>query len=1034
MEKTIHTPFFKTYFLLRKFVWCKSVLKSLFLILLFSTISVFEAGAQLKFVPEKEIPSFVYDEIPVNVIVAGYQNFDLDVIYTNTDLLYVNIEELFRTLQIPCKVGQNGDSLGGFIGNENNTYSIDYSDATVKIGSRNFSTPDALVKEMGSLYLESSLLAEAFGIKMTFNYRTLSIVLKTDFELPVIKQQRNEKLRNNISKIRGVEIADTIVQRNYHFFRFGMVDWSLTSSQVWKGLTDNRFSIGVGTEFLYGEANVSYNYYAHQKFDDHQLQYLWRWVDNDKKIIRQAQLGKISTQSISFLNSQLVGAVVRNTPTTVRKATGYYTINEFTEPNWTVELYINNVLVDFTKADASGMYLFKVPIVYGYTTLKLKFYGPLGEERTDERTINVPYSVMPAGEFEYGLTAAVVQDSTHSQFGRGEFNYGVSRKLTVGGGIEYLSSIPNSPYIPFARATLQPFSKMTINAEYAYGVRTRGLMNYYLTKDILFVVDYTKYVEGQLATRFNALEERKAKLSIPFRLKKIIGTVKLDYTQLKYKEFSYNYANVMLSTYYKQFSANTSAQLNWVDKLSPYILADMALSYRTKNGITLRPSAEYNVNAGTFVSYKAEIEKRIGKGYISVAYERNVAYSDNYINVCLKYDLPFARTSISASQSKGVIITSETAQGSLAFGGDNNFTHVSINPSMSKGGILLYPFLDLNRNGIFDSNERMVKLTSVRVFGGRPIYNDKDSIVRIPDLNAFITYTLGFSDYNLENIAWQFTKKSYQVLIDPNQFKRVDIPVVAAGEASGMTYLDRNNSLKGIGRIWIKIYDKKNRKLAAETLSESDGYIYYLGLAPGDYFACVDSLQLNNLGFTADPPCREFTVKPVEDGDIVDGIDFVLKSGQIETKGDKSVVLDPKPGASADDNSNVSQQPEIALPVDPLKVNVNELPETNEPLALPLFPNQAYVAYDTVAYPAGTYFKVQLLALLTPIKTRGYFGLLQNRIPGLKIVETIEPDGFYHYSTGVFGSYAEAKKYERLIRHSGWIDCFKTVYTSGVRD
>ncbi len=1034
MVKTIHAFLSKTYFLLRKLVWRKPAIKGLFLILLFSFIFVFEGRAQLKFVPEKEIPSFVYDEIPVNVMVEGYQNFDLDVIYTNTDLLYVNIEELFRTLQIPCKVGQNGDSLGGFIGNESNSYSIDFSDEKVKVGSRNYNAPNALVKEMGSIYMESSLFAEAFSIKMTFNYRTLSIVLKTDFELPVIKQQRTEKLRNNISKIRGVEIVDTIVQRNYHLFRFGMVDWSLTSSQVWKGLTDNRFSIGVGTEFLNGEANVSYNYYAHQKFDGNQLLYLWRWVDNDKKIIRQAQLGKISTQSISFLNSQVLGAVVRNTPTTVRKATGYYTINEFTEPNWTVELYINNVLVDFTKADASGMYIFKVPIVYGYTTLKLKFYGPLGEERTDERTINVPYSVMPAGEFEYGLTAAVVQDSTHGQFGRGEFNYGVTRKLTIGGGMEYLSSIPNGPFIPYATATLQPFSKMTINAEYAYGVRTRGLMNYYVTRDILFVLDYTKYVEGQLATRFNALEERKAKLSVPFRVKKIIGTVKLDYTQLLYKEFSYNYANVMLSTYYKQFSANTSAQLNWVDRLTPYILADLALSYRTKNGITLRPSAQFNVNAGTFVNYKAEIEKRIAKGYISVAYERNVAYNDNYINVCLKYDLPFARTSISASQSKGVITTSESAQGSLAFGGDNNFTHVSINPSTSKGGILLYPFLDLNRNGVFDQNERMVKLTSVKVSGGRPIYNDKDSIIRIPDLNAFTTYTLGFSDYNLENIAWQFTKKSYQVLIDPNQFKRIDIAVVAVGEANGMAYLDRNNSLKGIGRIWIKIYDKKNRKLAAETLSESDGYIYYLGLAPGDYFACVDSVQLNNLGFTADPPCRDFTIKPVEDGDIVDGLDFILKSEQIEAKDKQQLISVSKTGDPAGDSIIVAQQPEIAPPNDPSKINANELPENNEPSALPLFPNQAYIAYDTVDYPAGTYFKVQLLALLTPIKIAGYFGLLQNRIPGLKIVETIEPDGFYHYSTGVFGSYAEAKKYERLIRHSGWIDCFITVYTSGKRE
>ena len=236
-------------------------------------------------------------------------------------------------------------------------------------------------------------------------------------------------------------------------------------------------------------------------------------------------MGRISNQTISFINSPVIGAAVRNSPTTVRKATGYYTISEFTEPNWTVELYINNVMVDYTKADASGLYIFKVPNVYGYTTLKLKFYGPLGEERTEERTMNVPYTVMPAGEFEYGLSAGILQDSSLSRFGRGEFNYGVNRILTVGGGLEYLSSIPNGAFIPFAKTTIQPFSKLTFTGEYAYGVKTRGLLDYYFWKDALLEIDYTKYVEGQLATRFNAHEERKVKLSIPFRYKKINGYV-----------------------------------------------------------------------------------------------------------------------------------------------------------------------------------------------------------------------------------------------------------------------------------------------------------------------------------------------------------------------------------------------------------------------------------------------------------------------------------------------------------------------------
>ncbi|MFO7940373.1 MAG: hypothetical protein R6U66_11565, partial [Bacteroidales bacterium] len=487
--------------------------------------------AQYIYTDEEVAGSVVFDGFPVLVIVEGYENFYVDALYGNNDILYINIEDLFQTLGISCAIEQNGNVLNGFIENEEQTYSIDFTENQIEVGNKVFSPHQSLIKEGGAFYLEASLFPEIFGITLTFNYRALTIILKSDFELPVVKQRQINELRSNILKLKGQEVVDTIVERNYHLFKIGNIDWALASYQKWNGFTDNRFSLGIGTELLYGELNVSANYYDQYKFDNRQLAYLWRWVDNDKKLIKQAQVGKISTQTLAFINSPIVGATIRNSPTTVRKAKGYYTLNEYTEPNWDVELYINNVMIDYTKADASGLFTFKVPIVYGYTTLKMVFYGPLGEERTEERVMNMPYTIIPANEFEYGVSAGLLQDSSSSRFARGDFNYGVNRYLTVGGGLEYLSSIPNGAFIPFARATLQPYSKLTLNFEYAYGVKTSGMLYLNFFKNALLEINYSKYVEGQLATRFNAREERKVKLSVPFRIKRIAGFSRIDYTQ-----------------------------------------------------------------------------------------------------------------------------------------------------------------------------------------------------------------------------------------------------------------------------------------------------------------------------------------------------------------------------------------------------------------------------------------------------------------------------------------------------------------------
>ncbi|MCX6224222.1 MAG: SPOR domain-containing protein, partial [Bacteroidia bacterium] len=1020
-----------------------------FLILLFSllTFTGIKVNGQDSFSGDKRDTSLVYDDIPVRVLIEGIGSFYIDALYTSSDLLFVNVGDLFTNLKIQCMISQDGDSIGGFTENEGKTYLINYHSGQIEIGNKRIEIRNGLLKEFGAVYMETSLFSETFGLSMSFNYRALTLEIKSNFELPILKQKRLEKLQLNLTKLKGEATADTLVQRKYHIFKPGNMDWSITSIQKWPGLTENYLRLGLGTELFFGEANISIDYSNRYPFDDRQLRYLWRWVDNDKRLIKQAQIGKINDQPIAFINSPIIGAAVRNTPTTVRKANGYYSINDHTEPNWTVELYINDVLIDFTKADASGLYVFKVPIVYGYTTLKLKFYGPMGEERTDERIMNVPYTIMPAKEFEYGLSGGFVEDSTWSRYGKADFNYGVSRLLTVGGGLEYLSSISSGNFIPYAKATFQPFGRLIVNAEYAYRVRFRGMLNYFIGKNVLLEMDYSKYADGQMATRFNASEERKVKLSAPFRMRKISGFARLEYSQMIYPDFYFNQGSFMLSAYYKQLSINSSTQFNWIGQRAPYATSDFALSYRFNRGFVFRPSAQINLNDGNFVMIKAEIEKRMSKAYVSVSLQRNIANKSNYINLSIRYDLSFARANISAFQSNGIISTSESAQGSLAFGGDK-YIHVSNNSSVSKGGILLYPFLDLNQNGIRDNGERLVKIASVKIGGGRAIFSKKDSIVRIPDLNAFISYTVEFADNDLENISWRFKNKVYSILVDPNQFKRVDVPVIAVGEASGMAYMDKNNVLKGIGKILIKFYKRNSNTVIAGTLSESDGYIDYMGLAPGDYVACVDSAQLTNLDFTVDPLCRAFTIKATEQGDIVNGLDFVLRAKLVEPA--KEPNEDPEPDEEVPEPEQVDKQ-QPTKPMAPGKQQAetkteilqeppslsskpgNLLPDTRNPKPdnlitdNPITDNLKTDNLKTDNPKPETLFKVQLLASRKQVNVRDYFAKVLAGQPGLTIVETPGADGYYRYTAGTFVSMTKAKELMSRITLGGWKECFIAV-------
>ncbi|MBC7866294.1 MAG: hypothetical protein H7X88_02060 [Gloeobacteraceae cyanobacterium ES-bin-316] len=848
-----------------------------------------EAKAQITGVKTAGDSLGVYDEISVAMLIDGYGNISADILYTENNLLYINIESLFKKLKIVTDVSPFGNSIYGNLENETQAYLIDYNLKEIDIGSRKISVNKGLAKENGIIYIESSLLAEAFGITVTFNFRSLTCILKSTFEFPLLKEMRLQKMRNNLSKIQGEIKPDTIIKRSYHLFKPGMADWGFTTTQISNIRSLNRFNVGFGTELLFGEANISYDSYNQPKFDSRQLNYLWRWVDNDKKVIRQAQAGRISTNTFSFINAPINGVLIRNTPTTLRKATGHYFISEKTEPNWDVELYINNVLVDYTKADPSGFFNFKVPIVYGYTTLTLKFYGLAGEERIVERTTNNAFTLLPAKEFEYSLSGGLLQDSLNSSMGRAELNYGVNRTLTLGGGLEYLSSIPGANKIPFAKMSLQPFSKLLITAEYAHSVKTRAFLNYSFRKNSFLEIDYALFKEGQMATPFNAIKELKAKLSMPLRFKSLGGYTNLQFARFVYANTDYTQASVVLSGYFKEFGMNSTTEIFWTPQKNGYVAtarSTLGFSVRLKNGFNVRPSAIYSLNDRKISMYNAEIEKNIKRGFISLSYQQNITYNNYVLGATLKYDLRFARTNLSTLVSKNTVTTSQNAQGSFAFGSGNNNVHASQLSSLGKGGISVYPFLDMNDNGVFDKGERMVKLTSLKIMSSNVLFDKKDSIIRIPGLQAFTNYNLQFNDRDLENISWRFRHQLYQVLIDPNQFKRIDIPVTVMGEVNGLVFLNNGSSTKGMGRILVKIYKRNEAVKIAETLSETDGYFQYLGLKSGEYTARLDSVQLAKLGLSAITEALDFTIRPNEQGDIAGPLNFILKKEIIPLPGE----------------------------------------------------------------------------------------------------------------------------------------------------
>ncbi len=811
------------------------------------------------------------------------------------EAVYLPVADLFDLLKIRNVPSRGYDSVSGFFITQDAVFLIDYAHKKILYRDKVFELkPEDFYKSDNNLYLQLPVFGQIFGLTCTFNFRNLTVLLTTKLELPVIREMKQEQMRTNLRFLKGEVKADTIVKRRYPAFHFGMADWSVIATEQVQGPCNVRVNLGLGGIIAGGEANVLINYSNSEPFTEKQQFYLWRYANNDHRVLRQVMAGKISPQSTSSIYSPVVGVQLTNTPTTFRRSFGTYTLSDHTEPGWIVELYVNNVLVNFVKADASGFFTFNVPMVYGSSLVKLRFYGPWGEERTKEQNINVPFNFLPPRELEYTLSGGMVEDSSNSIYTRASVNYGLGRRITIGGGVEYLSSVPAAPAMPFVNLSLRIASSLLIAADYMYNVRFKGVLSYTLPSNLQFELNYYKYHPGQTAINVNYLEERKAIVSLPVRGRNFAFFMRLTLDQIILPGTYYTTAEYLLSGSLWGVSTNFTTYALFTSPGSPNVYSNLSLGFRLPYGFNLTPQVQFDYNQKKFISAKCELEKRFFKQlYMSLSYEQNFASRVYNTQFSIRYDFPFAQTEFLLKQSNRTTTLFQSARGSIIADAGSGYLNFNNRVNVGRGGIVILPFLDLNQNGKRDKGEPRAYGLTFHMNGGRMETDDKDTTIRVLDLEPYVNYILELNRNSFENIAWQIKNRTVSVAVDPNSLKLVEVPVFVAGEVSGMVYVKGKSGNKGQGRIIVNFYREDNT-LAARTLTESDGYFSYLGLAPGNFLVKVDSAQMQKLQLFSTPLGIPVNIKKTTEGDVVDGLELLLhpiiaesRENRIQNNGEK---------------------------------------------------------------------------------------------------------------------------------------------------
>jgi cell division protein FtsN len=934
-----------------------------------------------------------YDEIPVYVRVPNLGITEIDAAIKGEEV-YLSVTELFDFLKIRTIPSSDLNTITGFFINPEATYTVDRPNNIITYGNKSYQLAQGdLVRSETNLYLRSVWYGKIFGLDCKFNFRDLTVTIETRLELPGIREMRLEEMRSNMQRLKGDIQTDTTVGRSYPGFRFGMADWSVYANQQINGPSQTRLNLSLGSVIAGGEATASLNYYTGDPFSEKQQYYLWRHVNNDRRLLRQVMAGKIISYATASIYDPVIGLQITNTPTTFRRSFGSYTLTDRTEPDWTVELYVNNVLVDYVKADASGFFTFDVPLVYGNTLVKLKFYGPWGEERTREQNITIPYNFLPAKEFEYIVSAGVVEDSLWSRYSKASVSYGASRILTIGGGVEYLSSVSATPVMPFANASLRLTSNLLLSAEYTHGVRAKGTLTYRLPSNIQLDLNYVWYDRDQKAINYNYLEERRVSLSLPVKIRKFSAYSRLSYNQIVLPASHYSNAEWILAGSLFGINTNLTTFGIFVRNSDPNVYSNLSLAMRLPAGFMIMPQVQYSYTDHEFLTAKLAIQKQMfSHGYFSASYEQNFKNNLKMAELGLRYDFSFAQTGLTVRQSNKQTTLVEYARGSLISDRKTGYLEADNRMNVGRGGISIVAFLDLNANGKRDPGEPGAKGLNVHSNGGTVERSDKDTTIHITGLEPYVKYFIELDENSFDNIAWRIEKRSYAVIVDPNMLKLIEVPVFVRGEATGTVNLEDKGVTTGLSRIIISFYNSANM-LVAKTLSEEGGYYSYFGLAPGQYYVMIDTAQLTKLNMTSDPDTIPFIIKKNIEGDYVDRLDFTLKK--------------------------------IIIPGERVVVTTREEPVVRE--------DTTYLVIHEVTRELVTisqdYFAVQFGAF----RNKTYAEIMKKKVEAVldKNVELFEEDGFWKVRITGFKDREELEAYIPVIHSQGiteiWIITNKAV-------
>ncbi|MEO7277379.1 MAG: hypothetical protein ABIW33_05090, partial [Sphingomicrobium sp.] len=746
---------------------------------------------------------------------------------------------------------------------EKHRIAIDYGGGTVAFADQSEQLAPGTVRETPDGWcVQTKALARWFGIGIRPLTAGSALLLQSDSKLPVELAVERSRRAAQIHPARFDLSALPQVRIPYAMFRAPALDVVVSAGVTYRARdgvrVDRQTSLYAAGEIarLSYDAQLSTN----AKGVPNLLRVRAYRSDPDGRLLGPLHATHVAGGDVEGFDSLLTGAVaagrgalVTNRPLTARAAFDRTRFEGDLPSGWEAELYRNGELLGFAKSDSSQRYVFdNIQLLYGDNRIKIVLYGPQGQVRTREESVNVGQNNVPAGKTWYWVGA--------NQPGR---------------DLVSLEKPPDGRQLPKAQATVSV--EHGIDDRTSVGVLARELL--IDDERVTFVEGTVRRSIGSILVEMGAARESGGGTAAHAQLLGRIGGVNIAAEALVANDFHLRGADRQSV---REYRAGVDAPIRLGRTLIP-AHADVHLVDHRDGTRQLEGTGRIAVNFDRFnlatdVRYRRNFVRDgpsppgevradlIGSGHVGHVRLRGSAgfdlspiarfsvaelsaYWSRSENVDWEADLAYeaeanrARgrlTHVSRLNRMAIALSAEAAtDGAVAVGVNLSFSldptrglALSRRPLAQSGSIHATVYRDFNDNGVRDPGEPLEKgalVTTGSVQSLQP--TDAKGAVTVGGLTAFNPVAVSIDQTSLSD-PMLTPRTALQVVVPrPGVPAEVEFGLVGGGDIEGAVIKSGGLGFEGLD---LQLIDATGKVIGAAR-SDFDGFFLFERVAYGQY-------------------------------------------------------------------------------------------------------------------------------------------------------------------------------------------------------